>query len=615
MEDWRYGPLGRAGVLRTSGEEDDDDDNDVDDDDFVNEESSLAKPSVTQPISSASIACSRLFPGGEPEGSEDWRYGPTGRFHAVSSDASCGNETMVEEANARPDFRSAVAIDRLSGEEEDLSVKFQRLHNAHSSPRYGYSGEVRERTVWGYWADGFSSMPDIFKLCVETWRNSNPDWDIRILDDSNIYDFLSVVDLPNRFSEISSPQTASICVRLALLARYGGIWLNTSVVLRCGLDELCWRALTADGADEGAAAAFFEPRGGSDAFDGDVCIEGWCLGALSGNPLILCWRDLIRELLHNRIDFEGIVDHPLLKGVNLEIRHALDGTIRQGGVVRYNADICEQVVLRALFQHMLQRNAAMQRTWRREWQRFDSSRNVHALHDLARADGTDILDLLLVPAHAHLADHLDDIRLLKLSTQECLRLVGLPRDRLIDKRALLGRLLDVHTSAAHVDAPESRDGAPFARGRGGIAHRGPKRSAARYASSLASAPYSADLKGRVASAADGKRWCHMQLLRGGTSGCRGYHPSWCRPLPKPGAVVACAATPSILPCSSSRESASFGTRSLLTGSIGGSRRLMPSTAAPALGYLAGSTLTLLSHAAAGRRYASASSLFRRLLVG
>ena len=36
-----------------------------------------------------------------------------------------------------------------------------------------------------------------------------------------MYDYLSEADLPNRFDQLLSAQTASDCVRLALLARYG----------------------------------------------------------------------------------------------------------------------------------------------------------------------------------------------------------------------------------------------------------------------------------------------------------------------------------------------------------------------------------------------------------
>lgn len=38
-------------------------------------------------------------------------------------------------------------------------------------------------------AQGYDQMPEFFKLCVDTWRRHNPDWDIRILQKSTVHEY------------------------------------------------------------------------------------------------------------------------------------------------------------------------------------------------------------------------------------------------------------------------------------------------------------------------------------------------------------------------------------------------------------------------------------------
>lgn len=550
MEDWRYGPLGRAGVLRSSGEDSDDEEGDWDDEappalspaaGLSGAEAPALPPSPSSSTSSPSRRAP-LFPGSEPEGMEDWRYGPVGRFNAARAAglelehdgggvaASCrppaaaaptaaavaagdagGTGTVAsgslpaERGTAR---RAASSSAVGTGANEDLFAKFQRLYNAHSSPRCGLSGEVRPRTIWGYWAQGYAAMPEVFKLCVDTWRGHNPHWDVRILEDANLYDYLSEADLPNRFSEIPSPQTASDCVRLALLARYGGVWLDASVVLRCGLDALCWRALSADGADPSAGAAFFEPRCGCAALGGEDFLEGWCLATLPGNPLIFRWRDLLRELLHNRVDVKGLLRHPLYRGLDLKRLSVLSGEALAGGHVPRDHDLREELAMSVMFQHLLQRDGNAHQVWLRTWHRFDSSRTALALQGLAQEKGVAVADLLLEPAYVDVEDRLRDVPLIKLTTPDYLPLVDLPRERLRDGRSLIGRLLSF--------------GVPAGAGLGAA-------SSARAATTLAAA-------GRVATAAAARRWAPRPRTRGAAAGI-----GWTRPLPRAAAAAAASA--------------------------------------------------------------------------
>eukprot|EP00959_Pyramimonas_sp_CCMP1952_P196646 4111784-Pyramimonas_sp.AAC.1 len=83
-------------------------------------------------------------------------------------------------------------------------------------------------------------MPDFFKLCVDTWQRHNPHWDVRVLELNTVHEYLSEAELPNRFSEMTSHQAASDAVRLGVLCRYGGVYMDVSIIMMSSLDEFCW---------------------------------------------------------------------------------------------------------------------------------------------------------------------------------------------------------------------------------------------------------------------------------------------------------------------------------------------------------------------------------------
>jgi len=84
--------------------------------------------------------------------------------------------------------------------------------------------------IWSYWADGFEAAPPLIKLCVDSWRKNSGISEIRLLDDQNLSEFLTPQDLP-RYFEGLPVQQKSDAVRLALLARYGGFWLDASTLI------------------------------------------------------------------------------------------------------------------------------------------------------------------------------------------------------------------------------------------------------------------------------------------------------------------------------------------------------------------------------------------------
>ncbi len=88
------------------------------------------------------------------------------------------------------------------------------------------------KTIWTYW-EGKKS-PTV-EACFNNWHLHCPNYDIRILEQSDIYNYLP--DFPP-LSRHLPPQKISNLVRLMLLEKYGGIWMDGSILLTQSLDWL-----------------------------------------------------------------------------------------------------------------------------------------------------------------------------------------------------------------------------------------------------------------------------------------------------------------------------------------------------------------------------------------
>jgi hypothetical protein len=86
------------------------------------------------------------------------------------------------------------------------------------------------RIIWTFWDS--EDIPPIIKKCTDTWYEKNPNYEIRILNMNNIHTYLQNYEIYSIKNWIynDSPQRLSDLVRLHILSKYGGIWLDASIV-------------------------------------------------------------------------------------------------------------------------------------------------------------------------------------------------------------------------------------------------------------------------------------------------------------------------------------------------------------------------------------------------
>lgn len=139
------------------------------------------------------------------------------------------------------------------------------------------------RKVWSYWHD--DQPPLVVRLCIDNWKALNPGYEVRLLSARTVADFLP--DVPASLSRLGAAKQSD-WIRLALLERHGGIWLDSSIILTTSLDWMIERQ-QATGAEY---VGFHLDRYASSRTR--PLVDSWCMAAPIGSPFISAWLALFR---------------------------------------------------------------------------------------------------------------------------------------------------------------------------------------------------------------------------------------------------------------------------------------------------------------------------------
>jgi hypothetical protein len=89
------------------------------------------------------------------------------------------------------------------------------------------------RVIHRVWL-GSDEMPEEFQHYGETWRRHHPDWEMRLWTDSN----LPELRFPEAFERCRNHGERSDVLRSELLARYGGLYVDTDVECKRPIEPL-----------------------------------------------------------------------------------------------------------------------------------------------------------------------------------------------------------------------------------------------------------------------------------------------------------------------------------------------------------------------------------------
>lgn len=144
--------------------------------------------------------------------------------------------------------------------------------------------------LWTFWNQ---PEPDAFvRQCLQSWQQHCPGYALRLVHPGNLHDYVPRDHLPDAFTALH-PTKQSDWLRLYLVHRFGGYWLDATIVLTRAPDWLDALRL-----QQGAGFVGFY-LGGFTHNPACPVVESWAFGAPPGDPFVGAWQ---REFHHALIE-------------------------------------------------------------------------------------------------------------------------------------------------------------------------------------------------------------------------------------------------------------------------------------------------------------------------
>ncbi len=87
-----------------------------------------------------------------------------------------------------------------------------------------------DKKIFTFW-EPCSNMPAYIRLCIDTWKKHLPEYEVVLLDYSNLGEYLPAETIDAILCRKMSLPTQADCIRAALLLHHGGIWMDADTII------------------------------------------------------------------------------------------------------------------------------------------------------------------------------------------------------------------------------------------------------------------------------------------------------------------------------------------------------------------------------------------------
>jgi Capsular polysaccharide synthesis protein len=185
------------------------------------------------------------------------------------------------------------------------------------------------KIIWGYWNTFPDNFPWLCQKALQSWQLRNPQWRVIMLNDVNFRKYVSINDLPSTFYSLKV-QHRSDLIRLAVLIRYGGAYIDASTLVYKGLDGI-WNTT----ADDKVMLTSLNQLSIAKL---DMYNNGLLMTKGSRNPFLLEWRRRILEYSEApAYTLEQMKEHPAFRRVHQFWEDPALGVL--GGMIPYHSNL------------------------------------------------------------------------------------------------------------------------------------------------------------------------------------------------------------------------------------------------------------------------------------
>jgi hypothetical protein len=163
-----------------------------------------------------------------------------------------------------------------------------------------------QKLIFSYWDSPY--VPHIVHECIKSWKRHNPDYRVVVLNRGNVGKLINIpTELAHFYDnkESSNPKALfADVVRILLIEKYGGYWIDATVYAYCSFDSLIPGGVKLDDLD---FFGYYMP--GFTTNKQSPIVENWFFGAKRGSLFIKEWKDVffrIREYKNTTKYYEDI---------------------------------------------------------------------------------------------------------------------------------------------------------------------------------------------------------------------------------------------------------------------------------------------------------------------
>lgn len=144
------------------------------------------------------------------------------------------------------------------------------------------------RIIWSYWEPG--APPPLIQQCLNNWREQAPDHELRLLNRRSLLQWIDADILSAGFDGLPAYRQAD-WLRVQLLARHGGIWMDASTLLCRNLDWVHEQRARTQAEYLGFYLDSYSNRPAL------PLIENWFMAAVPASPFVIALAKAFDEVL------------------------------------------------------------------------------------------------------------------------------------------------------------------------------------------------------------------------------------------------------------------------------------------------------------------------------
>jgi len=154
----------------------------------------------------------------------------------------------------------------------------------HEYKKYiNYNTSLIPNIIYTYWDN--RRIPSIVNNCIKSWKRHNPTYKVYLIHKDNLSKYMDVSLIPKHYSN----QLKSDLIRLYILEKYGGIWIDASIYLNESLDWIHGYQIKEQSEFVGYRLGMYETIS-------VPVVESWFLATVPSSSFIRDWKNKFFEI-------------------------------------------------------------------------------------------------------------------------------------------------------------------------------------------------------------------------------------------------------------------------------------------------------------------------------